>query len=1026
MPEHKECLLSLALIMRDMAGEILNCLESVADAVDEMVIVDTGSVDDSVAVVRGFLEKWQQEGKGRRWHLYGAKWRDDFAWAKNQALLRCHGRYVIFLDSDEYISEDTRGNLRPLVEAFDRGEWPQGIVPVELPGGRTPVPGRDMFDVLEIFRENVDLEGKPVPDEPDDPATRLLRRQEGLQYEGEVHEQLLFADGRGTKMALAEQSCLKLKHTGYRPGLKEKKEERNYRILLKEEAQGGSTKLKDYYLAEIHRDRKEWRQALAAGWRCLNGSRPVQDKMGPYRIMYEAARGLEREMAEKAGLAWEEGMRFSEERPGEPDYMKEARKIRQYAENVLAGAMGEFPDYPEPYYYRGLLRWKSGEKAAGRADLVKAKDLAEAFPVKHADEVFSVEKHLPKLPELLEEIAQEPPQQQEKVDTAEAEKWQIYVAGADTLGGRLTRRQLSLDGEIYKVLEETSPEERQAETMAKGLILPFLEIDRENQKEYLPKVALAMQKARDFRRIIVMMREPLTEVLALLQRHRQKGLPCVAVCAAPGDIFGGEQEGEFFTPVEELLDLLAERIDSSSPRKRLLLPYRENESLRLKYVWDLAGAAVYAVKNYQGQEPLLLEGETLSYGELAGLAKEALGFQGRLQFGKGRLHKLEAVPRGFRTMHVSRACGMKLALQYLARKRKRKGETFLSACLIMRDSEADIGRCLKSLRQADEIIVVDTGSVDRSVEIAKVYTDKVYHFKWIDDFAAAKNFALDHARGDMITFPDSDEFFTEETAAGLHRLAEDYDIPGEERQFLVRMSNVDKNLQPLNKEGAEAATCRFFSFGVRFIGAIHEVMVAPSGMRPLPTSIPRERCLMYHTGYDPERIQKKLDRNARMLRLAHEAGKDIPLQHYCMGKTYESEKKYEEARAEMILARQAETIPANLRAEIYRVWYNASKKLGDEKAMDEAMAAMREDMPNMPDSYAVEGSNFWSKGQQEEAAPLLLRALELSRDFLQYNPNEVNVVAKDMPKVAQALAGFYEEKGQQEMAERVRNILTAL
>ena len=126
MPEHNNCLLSLALIMRDAAGEVLECLKSVAEAVDEMVVVDTGSVDDSVAVVRQFLQEWQKEKNGRMWELGTVKWQDDFALAKNRALLRCHGRYVIFMDSDERLSEDTRGNLRPLVEALAREECLQG------------------------------------------------------------------------------------------------------------------------------------------------------------------------------------------------------------------------------------------------------------------------------------------------------------------------------------------------------------------------------------------------------------------------------------------------------------------------------------------------------------------------------------------------------------------------------------------------------------------------------------------------------------------------------------------------------------------------------------------------------------------------------------------------------------------------------------------------------------------------------------------------------------------------------------
>ncbi|MBO6290924.1 MAG: glycosyltransferase, partial [Selenomonas sp.] len=923
--------------------------------------------------------------------------------------------------SDERLSEDTRGNLRPLVEALARDEWPAGVKPVELPG-RTPVPGRDLFDVLEVMRENIDLAGKPVPGEPDDTASRLIRRQADLYYQGEVHEQLVFADGRPTKLAMAEKVCLKLLHTGYRPEVKDQKEARNNRILLNEEAQGGSTQLKDYYLAKLHLERREWMPALEAAWRCLKDARPVHYKDAPYCIMCESARELEKEALAQAGLNLKEGESLPPPQPEETELMQKIRRLRQYVDNVIRAAINEFPDYPDAYYYRGLRRWHGGDPAGGQADLQKARELAETFPDRYPEEFFNFEKALPDLYRDLEAIAKEVPAGEANSDSQE-ERWQFYVARADTLGGRALRSQLSASGDFYKILEETSPEEQQKAEGARGLLLPFLEITRENQAAFLPKVALALQRARGFRRIVLMLREPLPEVLSLLSRHQKQGLPCTAVCAVAGQLFGGQRPEDPSGLPEELLDRLMERADSASPRKRLLLPCREQEDLHLVFVEDLARATIFVLKKDTGLLPLVVEGEGESYGHLAALAREAAGFEGRLQFGKGRLPKTEAIPDNLRSVKGARSCSLKEALAFLARKRRHKGKLFLSACLIMRDSEADIERCLKSLYQADEIIVVDTGSVDRSVEIAKKYTDKVYHFEWIDDFAAAKNFALDQAQGDWIVFPDSDEFFTEESAAGLHRLAEDYDGPGIERQLLVRRLEMDKKLQPL---GSEGAACRLFSAGVRFQGAIHELMVTPDGQHPAAGMVPRERCLLNHTGYDPDMVQDKLDRNAKILRHAHEVGEDVPLQHYCMGKTYMAEENYEKARAEMQLALEAEVLPTNYRAEIYRIWYNASKALKDARAMSEAMAAMRRDMPMMPDTYAIEGAELWNQGRKEEAVPLLLRAMELSRDFLRYNRGEVDTVAKDLPATAKAMIGYFEERGDKKTAERVRNILTAL
>lgn len=87
----------------------------------------------------------------------------------------------------------------------------------------------------------------------------------------------------------------------------------------------------------------------------------------------------------------------------------------------------------------------------------------------------------------------------------------------------------------------------------------------------------------------------------------------------------------------------------------------------------------------------------------------------------------------------------------------------ISACLIVKDGAATLDRCLASIAPVvDEIIVVDTGSTDSSVEIARRYTDKVFFYPWHDDFAAARNESLRHATGDWIMVIDADEWLEPE------------------------------------------------------------------------------------------------------------------------------------------------------------------------------------------------------------------------------------------------------------------------
>lgn len=87
----------------------------------------------------------------------------------------------------------------------------------------------------------------------------------------------------------------------------------------------------------------------------------------------------------------------------------------------------------------------------------------------------------------------------------------------------------------------------------------------------------------------------------------------------------------------------------------------------------------------------------------------------------------------------------------------------ISVCMIVKDEEKVLKRCLDSLKDiADEFIIVDTGSKDKTKEIAKRYTDKIYDFKWIDDFAAARNYSFSKATKDYIYVADADEIIDEE------------------------------------------------------------------------------------------------------------------------------------------------------------------------------------------------------------------------------------------------------------------------
>ncbi|HAM80936.1 glycosyltransferase [Ornithinibacillus bavariensis] len=101
----------------------------------------------------------------------------------------------------------------------------------------------------------------------------------------------------------------------------------------------------------------------------------------------------------------------------------------------------------------------------------------------------------------------------------------------------------------------------------------------------------------------------------------------------------------------------------------------------------------------------------------------------------------------------------------------------ISLCMIVKNEEEVLARCLDSVKDiVDEINIVDTGSTDNTVEIANRYTNRVFHFEWIGDFAAARNESFKYATKDYILYLDADDVLLEEDRKKLKELKETLEI----------------------------------------------------------------------------------------------------------------------------------------------------------------------------------------------------------------------------------------------------------
>lgn len=147
----------------------------------------------------------------------------------------------------------------------------------------------------------------------------------------------------------------------------------------------------------------------------------------------------------------------------------------------------------------------------------------------------------------------------------------------------------------------------------------------------------------------------------------------------------------------------------------------------------------------------------------------------------------------------------------------------ISLCMIVKNEEKILARCLDSLKGIyDEAIIVDTGSTDATKEIAHRYTNKVFDFKWIDDFAAARNYAMEQATCNYIYMADADEVLDEENRKKFLALKQVLDGSVEIVQMTYANQLSNGSVYNFDKELRAKLYKRVRNF--TFVDPIHEVV----------------------------------------------------------------------------------------------------------------------------------------------------------------------------------------------------------
>lgn len=146
----------------------------------------------------------------------------------------------------------------------------------------------------------------------------------------------------------------------------------------------------------------------------------------------------------------------------------------------------------------------------------------------------------------------------------------------------------------------------------------------------------------------------------------------------------------------------------------------------------------------------------------------------------------------------------------------------ISLCMIVKDESSVIERCLNSVRElVDEIIIVDTGSCDDTVEKAKSLGAIVYNFKWINDFSKARNFSFSKATKDYIFWLDADDILNKQDICKFKFLKENLDINIDSvtMNYILSTDENGKYLTSLKRNRLVKRTNNF-----RWIGSVHEYL----------------------------------------------------------------------------------------------------------------------------------------------------------------------------------------------------------
>ncbi|MBU7317606.1 TPR domain-containing glycosyltransferase [Paenibacillus oleatilyticus] len=304
----------------------------------------------------------------------------------------------------------------------------------------------------------------------------------------------------------------------------------------------------------------------------------------------------------------------------------------------------------------------------------------------------------------------------------------------------------------------------------------------------------------------------------------------------------------------------------------------------------------------------------------------------------------------------------------------------LSLCMIVKDEEKTLRRCLDSVKGlVDEIIVVDTGSTDKTVEIASEFTNHVYPFQWINDFAAAKNEAIRKSTAKWILVLDADEYVQSDEHQRLREHLQNLNY-AEPQGIILPIFNFLGHVK--DRKFIESTAVRLFTNhpDVYFYRPIHEQITYRHGEIKLTNHYFK----IFHTGYTDETRGRK-DKSTRNLSIFESLSTKTDYDFFTLGNEYMILKDYKKALYYYERAYK--------KAKKDEAWYlhcvnstiNAYFHLDRYKEASELIEESIRTWPYYSDYYCYRGLVFSHFGLYEQAIHSFNKALELGENPVSKN-----------------------------------------